>query len=186
MRELIESRDRLITVLAADYTALALGLGETRAGIISIAFSSASVRQASSGAREMGHSAPALACDGAGLDEEMAKLCGVISLAWSKRRDFPFRYVDAIGRDAGEDIQEGIFFARGDFRNGRPSLKACAADIQMTLSMYGVANCLVSSEIWVESRAETLNAPHKHPQWGEWIKGAFERRADRAARGLSP
>lgn len=186
MKELIEGRDRLITVLAADYTALALGLGETRAGVISLAFSSASVREASAGARAMGHSAGEIGREGEGLDDEMGRVCGMSALAWSKRKDFPFRYVDVIGREGDEGIQEGIFFARGDFRNGRPSLRACADQITMILGMYGVRSVLASSEIWVESRAESLNAPHKHPEWAQWTRYAYQRAFERAAAGLPP
>lgn len=186
MKELINSRDRLITVLAADYTALALGLGETKAGMISLAFSSASAREASSGARAMGHAAGELGFDGQGLDEEMARVCGMSALAWSKRRDFPFRYVDVMGREGEEGLQEGIFFARGDFRNGRPSLRACADQIKLILEMYGISSVMASSEIWVESRAESLNAPSKHPMWAEWTHSAYLRAAERLAAGRPP
>lgn len=185
MREWMDGRDRLITVLAADYTALALGLGETKAGVISLAFSSASVREASAGARAMGHSAGEIGREGEGLDEEMGRLCGMSALAWSKRKGFGFRYVDVIERAGGEGIQEGIFFARGDFRGGRPSLRACAEEIEMILQMYGVKGVLISSAVWVESRAESLNAPHKHPQWEEWTRWAYQRAFERAAQGRS-
>lgn len=169
LKKRFQDRDRILVVCVADYTDLALGLGETRLGLSVFACSSASISQAHAQASRMGHAAGALRVDGTcGVDFE--RMLGMTGRAWSRQADWGFRYLEihALSKDL-DDVEVGVYFAAGDLGKSRPDLVPCAQRLRNLMFMYGVESSEPIGTLWTKQETSTLAQPWQHPQFWKWL-----------------
>lgn len=164
-------RDRLVAVCVADYTDLALGLGEMRVGISVFACSSANLSQAHERASRMGHEAGALAAEGVG-GEDFKRMLGMVGMAWSKTSTWPYRFLDVDTIVVPQSMEVGLLYARGDLGRSRPDVNKDAESIRRFISMYGVESTPASPTIFVTHETSTMSAPARHPMFWSWMSKA--------------
>lgn len=163
-------RDRLVAVCVADYTDLALGLGEIRMGLSVFACSSANLAQAHEGASRMGHEAGALEVEGAG-GEDFKRALGMVGLAWSKTSSWPYRFLD-VDTIVAPPMEVGLLYARGDLGRSRPDVRKDAEAIRRFIAMYGVESAPATPTIYVTHETSTMSAPTRHPMLWSWLAEA--------------
>lgn len=163
-------RDRLVAVCVADYTDLALGLGEMRMGLSVFACSSANLSQAHERASRMGHEAGALAVEGGG-GEDFKRVLGMAGMAWSKASTWPYRFLD-VEAVSGQAVEVGVLYARGDLKRSRPDVRRDAESIRRFISMYGVESTPASPTLFVIHEASTMASPARHPMLWSWMAEA--------------
>lgn len=165
-------RDRIVAVLAADYTDLALGLGETTLWLSAFACSSASVANAHSKAASMGHAAGSLRVEGA-CGEDFERLLGMVGMAWSRPSGWGYRYLDISALSAPESGAEvGIYYARGDLRRGAHDLGPAAQGLRRLMAMYGVESSEPSPTVAIREESSKLANPGRNPMFWQWLEQA--------------
>jgi hypothetical protein len=169
LKNRFKDRDRILVVCVADYTDLALGLGETKLGMSVFACSSASMAQAHAQASRMGHAAGALSVDGTcGVDFE--RMLGMTGRAWSRQADWGFRYLEIHALSKGlDDVEVGVYFASGDLGKARPDLVPCAQRLRNLMFMYGVESSEPIGTLWTKQETSTLAQPWNHHQFWKWL-----------------
>lgn len=163
-------RDRFVALCVADYTDMALGLGETRLGLCLFACSSAHIWHAHSGATRMGHEAQGLPVAGDG-SEEFKRMLGVAGRAWSRSSKWGYRYLELSIHTSG-DAELGLVFARGDLKKSRPELLGDVAELRRLINMYGVESAEPSRSLFVVEETSKLENLPSHPKLWRWMAAA--------------
>jgi hypothetical protein len=163
-------RDRLVAVCVADYTDLALGLGEMRMGLSVFACSSANLSQAHSRASRMGHEAGAVAVDGL-AGEDFKRVLGMVGMSWSKSAKWPYRFLD-VDTVSGQGLEVGLFYARGDLGRTKPDVRRDAEALRVFISMYGVESSPASAALFVTHETSTMAFPARHEFLWSWLAHA--------------
>lgn len=161
-------RDRIVAVCVADYTDMALGLGETKLGMALFACSSASVAQAHSSASRMGHAAGTMDVDGL-CGEDFHHLLGVAGKAWSRQSDWEYKYIEARAMRL-PSAELGLFYVRGDLKRAVPDLGPSVQKLKRLMSMYGVESSEPTKTLRVKQKTSTLEEPSKHPLFWSWLR----------------
>ena len=163
-------RDRLIALCVADYTDMALGLGETRLGLSLFACSSANVSHAHERAARMGHEAGAVHVEGS-ASEDFKRMLGIVARAWSKNANWSYRYLEVLSL-AAPGAELGLLYAKGDLRKTKPNLHSDALELRRLVTMYGVETSEPSPTLLVIEDTSKLVDPSKHPQLWAWLAAA--------------
>lgn len=167
-----QSRDRLVALCVADYTDMALGLGETRIGLILFACSSANVSRAHERAERMGHEAGSLHVEG-DASEDFKRMMGIVGRAWSKGSNWSYRFLDMFSL-AAPGAELVMLYATGDLRKAKPDLRSNALELRRLVTMYGVEAAEPSQALFVLEETSKLNDPSKHPMLWTWLAAAGE------------
>lgn len=165
-------RDRFVALCLADYTDMALGLGETRLGISVFACSSAHLWHAHERAARMGHEAQGLQVHG-DASEDFKRMLGVASRAWSTGPSWPHRSVEVFAMKAeGGEAEVGLICARGDVRKGKPDMRGDVASLRRLAAMYGVESSDPAGPLFVIEESSKLETLSKHPSLWDWLARA--------------
>lgn len=165
-------RDRFVALCVADYTDMALGLGETKLGLCIFAISSAHLWHAHERAARMGHEAQGLQVQGE-ASEDFKRMLGVAARAWSTSPSWTHRSVEVCAlREAGGEAEVGLICARGDVRKGKPDMLADVAILRRLAAMYGVESSEPGMPIFVIEESSKLEALGKHPKLWDWLARA--------------
>ena len=160
-------RDQLVIVCAADYTDLAVGLGETKLFISVFACSSANVARANEKASRMGHEAAGMEVDGS-LGEELGRMLGLAGNSWSRRAGWPYRYLTLSGAKLPEG-EAGLMYSKGELGRRRADTDADARSIKKIFDMYGVESSEPSKPMIAMADSADLENPLRHPSFWSWI-----------------
>ncbi len=167
-------RDRRITVMAADYTDLALGLGDTKAYLACLDFSSAQLRPAWAAWQKMSTSLIPEPIAHGKADEEMEHLAGLVAASWLRRGDFGFRYLQVHAKVWEDGVSEALLLCKGDFQSQRPKMREAMEQLRRLLGIYGIASPLGSEPIRLHAKSRELARPLEHPKWRDWTRSSFE------------
>lgn len=167
-----EGRDRIVAVVVADYTDLALGLGETMFGLAAFACSSANVSNAHAKASSMGHAAASMEVQGS-CGEDFHRMLGMVGRAWSRPSKWPYRYLDIhASRMGGAEL--GLMLVRGDLRDTVPDVKPAADELRRLISMYGVESSESSKTILIREESIKIAEIQRHPSLWPWLARCVE------------
>lgn len=172
-----DGRDRLIAVLASDFTKTALEYGDSAAGMFCLSFSSATLARAAAGARAMGMTGGLLLPGGDPIDEDLARVAGMAAYSLQKRKDFPFRFVSLCGRKVGGS-QHAIVACQGDFKRTKPDMEVLLGQTLRILDMIGVDNSMPSRILWRKGPNGALAKPELIRDWASWVENAYAERGD--------
>jgi hypothetical protein len=183
-RAVWRGRDRVVVVCAADYTDLALGLGETRLALSVFACSSAHMSRAHAQASRMGHEAAGHHVDGR-VGEEFSRALGMVAQAWSSRPSWPYRFMALSGFEL-PGAQLGLVALQGDVGRKAPDAFGGAQELRRLFDMYGVESSEPSKTMVATAESRALGEPGKHPMFWSWVAAAIASRGrqDRADQGL--
>lgn len=162
-----QGRDQLVVVCAADYTDLALGLGETRLYMSVFACSSANVAKANEKASRMGHEAAGMDVDGS-IGEELGRILGLAGNSWSRRAGWPYRYLEISGAKLPNG-EVGLMFATGELGRVRARTSEDAQSLRRIFDMYGVETSEPSKPMIAMADSVDLEAPLAHPSFWSWV-----------------
>lgn len=171
----MSARDRRISILAADYTDLALGLGDTKAYLACLDFSSAQLRSAWAAWQKMSTSLIPEPVSHGKADPEMDHLAGLLAAAWLRREDFGFRYLQIHAKAWEGGPIESLLLCKGDFQSGKPDMGGAIEQVRRLLGIYGLSNLEMSDPIRIGSKSRDLSLPMAHPNWREWCEQSFAR-----------
>lgn len=163
-------RDRFVALCVADYTDLALGLGETQLAIALFACSSAHVSHAHERAARMGHEAGALNVEGSAR-EDFKRMLGIVARAWSKAPGWGYRDVE-VGSLAAPGAEVGVIYAKGDLRQAKESLRLDAVNLRRLVTMYGVEAAEPSPTLFIVEETSKLLDLTKNPLLWQWLAKA--------------
>lgn len=162
-------RDRFVALCLADYTDMALGLGETKLALCVFACSSAHLWNAHERAARMGHEAQGLQVLG-DASEDFKRMLGVAARAWSTSPSWNHRSVEVRAlREVGGEAEVGLICARGDVRKGKPDMRADVAALRRLADMYGVESSDPGRLIYVIEESSKLEDLGKHPKLWDWL-----------------
>lgn len=165
-------RDRFVALCQADYTDMALGLGETKLALCIFACSSAHLWHAHERAARMGHEAQGLQVSG-DASEDFKRMLGVTARAWSTNASWNHRSVEVQAlREAGGDAEVGLICARSDMRKGKQDMLADIAVLRRLAGMYGVESSEPGRLMYVIEESSRLEELGKHPKLWEWLAEA--------------
>lgn len=165
-------RDRLVALCAADYTDLALGLGETRLAMSVFACSSANVSLAHEKASRMGHAAAGLEVEGK-CGEDFARLLGMAGSSWSRRLGWKYRFLSVAGVPMG-DSELGLFYAQGDLGRSVADARGGAEQLRAIMDMYGVESAAATKTMLITAETGSLAHPSRHPMFWSWVGACVE------------
>ena len=164
-------RDRVVAVCAADYTDLALGLGETRLALSVFACSSANLSRAHAQASRMGHEAVGHPVEGA-ISEDFARALGMAAQAWSSRPSWPYRFM-ALSGLALPGGELGLVALQGDLGRKVGDARDGAEQLRRFFDMYGVESSETTKTLVVRADSAELAQPQRHPMFWAWVGAAI-------------
>lgn len=164
-------RDRVVVVCAADYTDLALGLGETRLALSVFACSSANMSRAHAQASRMGHEAAGHPVEGS-VGEDFARGLGMVAQAWSAQPSWPYRFMALTGAPLpGGEL--GLVSLQGDLGRKVADARAGAAQLRRLFDMYGVESSEPTKTLVARADSAELAQPQRHPMFWSWVSAAI-------------